>query len=312
MRARPKDVQIRGEDLMFREITAGRLLEEQAEKMGGSRFLTFAEDGRTWTYGQFNTEVNRLAHGLVAIGVRPGDRVGIMSPNRPEYLFSSFAIRKLGAIEVGINGELRGSDLDKMLRRAQPRLVILDPTYNANFATVALQATLDGIISLGPPPPAFSGTVYAYETIRTDDTENPDTYSDDMDLALMVLSGGTTGVSKGIIGSHRYVNSFSHGLINTYDISTTDRVYAPWPLHHIVGPACDTNTALLAGAGGRSGSPVLNVAFDGRSHQVRDHLDDGAWNFPKDHVEHPQKPPGPSPQDAFYVGSTASRAQHEI
>ena len=68
-----------------------------------------------WTYGEFQHEVNRFATGLLALGVEPGDRVGIWSPNRYEWLLTQFATAKIGAVMVCINPAYRLYELEYAL-----------------------------------------------------------------------------------------------------------------------------------------------------------------------------------------------------
>lgn len=233
---------------MTHNLTAGQLLEQQAVEMGPAPFLIYTETGQSHSFAETNAHTNRLAHGLRALGIHAGDTVGMMMPNHPDYLFASFAIRKLGAIEVGINGDLQGEPLERAMCRALPRVLILDEGYNQNFETLPRGLHPDVLICRGAAPNGFGGQIVAFEDMRTAITDNPGTVSDPQDASLMLLSGGTTGLSKGILTSHTFLNSVARGLVETYAIGPQDAVYAPWPLHHGTGSACDVHTALMAGA----------------------------------------------------------------
>src|ERR687893_790363 len=87
----------------------GTLLERQAAVFADRTLVTIVETGATLTYGEFDEKVNRVAHGLEAIGVRQGDFVSLMLHNCLEFLLASYALKKLGAVEVAINSEFRGT-----------------------------------------------------------------------------------------------------------------------------------------------------------------------------------------------------------
>jgi len=93
----------------FRKRTLGELPGEAARRWGDREALLF--EGRRWTYAEFAAEVDRVAKGLIGLGVEPGEHVGIWMTNRPEWLFLMFAIPKVGAVTVGLNTRYRADDV---------------------------------------------------------------------------------------------------------------------------------------------------------------------------------------------------------
>src|SRR4029078_3969481 len=87
-------------------------------------FLTFVDDDTELTYGEFNAEVNRVAHGLISFGVHHGDFVAIMLRNSVIFLITSYALKKVGAVEVAVNAEFRGPGLARMLNLTKLPLLI--------------------------------------------------------------------------------------------------------------------------------------------------------------------------------------------
>jgi fatty-acyl-CoA synthase len=93
--------------------------------------------GRRWTYSQLRSEVDAMAHGLLAVGIGKGDRVGIWAPNCPEWLITQYATAKIGAILVTINPAYQTSELEYVLKAAGIRLLVAaqsfkDSDYAAN------------------------------------------------------------------------------------------------------------------------------------------------------------------------------------
>ncbi|MEX0741358.1 MAG: AMP-binding protein, partial [Phycisphaeraceae bacterium] len=108
--------------LNYPSTTLGRLLDQTADRFAESPALIYQD--QTWTYQQLLSYTNRIAGGLAALGVRPGDRVVLTLPNCPEYIGSFFAIQKLGAIVVNAGPLVGHDDLVALLRKTQPRLLI--------------------------------------------------------------------------------------------------------------------------------------------------------------------------------------------
>src|SRR5579884_1907000 len=135
----------------------GQLLELRAAEVGQRDFLVMA-DGVRLTYAEFNERVNQVAHGLADNGVARRDRVAIMLTNSPEFMLASYALKKLGAIEVAINTHFRGPGLAHTLNLPESELLITetgfidaicaiagDLTHLRRVALTDGAATLDGL-----------------------------------------------------------------------------------------------------------------------------------------------------------------------
>lgn len=84
-------------------ITLGQLLERQRAQYGRLECVVFPWSGVRWTYAQLDEQANRLAKGLLAMGISKGDRIGIMAGNCEEYVVVFFAAARVGAILVVLN-----------------------------------------------------------------------------------------------------------------------------------------------------------------------------------------------------------------
>src|SRR3546814_4095618 len=110
-------------------LTTG--LEHQAQTIGDRPILSWQDDGETLSFAAVNVRVNRLAHGLAAHGVAKGDMVAILLPNCLDYVFSWFALSKLGAIEVAISDAYKGPFLAHPFRLSRARVLIVAPALIA-------------------------------------------------------------------------------------------------------------------------------------------------------------------------------------
>jgi len=100
----------------------GRILEERAKKYRKKPALLF--EGKQISYAQLNESVNKLANGLKGLGIKKGDRVAIMLPNIPEFVYSFYALQKLGAIAVPFNTMYKGREVLHILNDSGAKAII--------------------------------------------------------------------------------------------------------------------------------------------------------------------------------------------
>src|SRR5688500_11534785 len=98
------------EPLLYK--TVGIVLEDAARRWGDRTALIVRHQNIRWTYRELNAAADRLAAGLIKLGLQPGDRVGIWSPNRYEWVLTQFATAKAGLILVNVNPAYRMSELE--------------------------------------------------------------------------------------------------------------------------------------------------------------------------------------------------------
>ncbi len=186
-----------GEEPRFRDNLA-TLVEAVADALTAldpSRTALVHGD-RALTWAQFDDRAARLAGSLAAAGVGPGDRVGIGLHNSPEYLESVVAALKLRAVPVNVNYRYRETELEQVLAMVDARALVCDGTL-ADPA-VAVAARLPGLRAVvvagdGPVPGAATG--YA-DAVAGPAMARQERSPDDQ---VIVLTGGTTGLPKGVV-----------------------------------------------------------------------------------------------------------------
>ncbi|QRP46774.1 AMP-binding protein [Amycolatopsis sp. FDAARGOS 1241] len=192
-----------------------------------------------WTYAEFKADVDTLAHGLVAKGIRKGDRVGIWSPNRAEWTVLQYATAKIGAILVNINPAYRSHELEYVLKQAGVRmLVAADKFKTSDYAAMIEEvrpkcADLEFVVLLGTD--AWTDLMAA--GIGGDPAELAKlqaNLSADDPINIQYTSG-TTGFPKGATLSHHNIlnNGFFVGELCNY--TEEDRVCIPVPFYHCFG-----------------------------------------------------------------------------
>ncbi len=116
-------------------MNLGKMLAESGWKYPENIALIFRE--RKLTYGELNKEVNRLAHGLIRLGIKPGDRVAILLGNSPEFVIGYFAILKSGASVVPLNNTFKEGELKYILGDSQSRLVLTSSPFRETLNKVS-------------------------------------------------------------------------------------------------------------------------------------------------------------------------------
>jgi len=222
--------------------------------------LAIVDAGKTpelrLTYIQMNDRANRLAQALASIGVGKGDRVAILALDGVEHLDLLFACGKLGAIHTALNWRLHWREVQQILADVTPTVLLYDDTLKDSVAELARAGTsvrhwihLDGIgISgsrhYGDLLDAAPATPCRCESLVEED------------IAAIVFTGGTTGLSKGAQISHRQIawnglNSVIH------DVGRGDVYLNVFPMFHVGGLFVYTLPQVIMG-----GTTVLLKRFD--------------------------------------------------
>ena len=193
------------------------LLEERASELPDRAFLALA-GGVRLTFGEFNREVNRVAHGLAEL-VRPGDRVACMLPNSLESLLVSYALKKLAAVEVAVNTDFAAQDSRACSTRARPRCssptVISSPTLSRSSRS---SSTCAPSWSRGATRASRGGARRARRAHQRAHRQPALAAIADTDLMSVLFTSGTTGQAKGCMLSHRYAVRMATGLITALEL----------------------------------------------------------------------------------------------
>jgi fatty-acyl-CoA synthase len=225
-------------------------------------------DDRCITYREWNDQVNRTANFLRdRLSVRKGDRVAILASNCVEYLDLWFACGKIGAIVHLLNWRLTAHELAGLVADGSPSVMVYGPDFEALAGDLRSTVTsVERFIALGHPPTrddlAFS-----------DREEFPDSEPPEVDLVwddpwAICYTGGTTGLPKGAILTHRSITANSVNTVMSWRLTADDVAILQMPLFHTGG--FNAFTAPLVHVGGTSivcGGFDLDQTFD----LIRDH-----------------------------------------
>jgi malonyl-CoA/methylmalonyl-CoA synthetase len=201
-----------------------------------SAVLVDVPGGERLTYADADRGSARIANALVALGVRPGDRVGLQIEKSPQALLVYLACIRSGAVLLAMNPAYTEAETDYLVADACPAVVIGDPARAAPSGPVVLTADESG-----------SGTLAAAAA------EQPDHFDDverePGDLAAILYTSGTTGRPKGAMLTHRNLASNALALHRAWGFVPDDVLLHALPMYHAHGLFVATNCVLANGTG---------------------------------------------------------------
>jgi putative long chain acyl-CoA synthase len=221
-------------------ISLGRIIDEQAHDAPQGEFLLF--DGRVHTYEAVNRRINNVVRGLIEVGVRQGDRVGVLMETRPSALVAIAALSRLGAVAVVMRPD---ADLATTIRLGGVTEILTDPTnLDAARQQPGQVLVLGGGESRDLHLPE-DADVIDMEKIDPDAVELPAWYRPNpglaRDLAAIAFSTASGELVAKQITNYRWAVS-AFGTASTAVLDRRDTVYCLTPLHH--------ESALLVNLGG--------------------------------------------------------------
>jgi crotonobetaine/carnitine-CoA ligase len=217
-----------------------RILEGAAKSRPEDVFYVWQE--RELSVGDVNARANRLAHGLVAIGVEAGRRVAVLMENSPAYMDLWFALAKVGAVEVPINTAYRGDLLAYQLKNCGATLVFVDPEHAGRVEEVRDDVQEMRVVRADP-----DGEGFRELSALSEDVTDLATPVDVRDLGSVLYTSGTTGPSKGVMLSHHQQATFGMFYAQIVGLADDDVVLNYLPHFHIAGKFLST-ACLLTGA----------------------------------------------------------------
>ena len=258
-------------DPWVRGLTIGEALRRRASELPDHEALVFPQRGFRATYAEYDTQVDAVALGLLAMGIENGDHVALWATNWPEWVLLHLATARIGAVLVTVNPAYRGHELAYALEQSDARALFMIDGFKTSdyFALVAeacpeladaepgqLRAArfpeLRWVVSIPEPAGAGMGTwaamIEAGAAVPESELRQREAQLDPEQPINLQYTSGTTGFPKGVLLSHRnlLLNAFYIGAFQ--NLTQDDRVCVPVPFYHCFGCVIGTLCSLVHGA----------------------------------------------------------------
>ncbi len=238
------------------EITIGQALDRAAEHWGDADALVSVAQGIRWSWRELALRADAMAAGLLAMGLRSGDRIGIWSPNCAEWALTQFAAAKIGLILTTINPAYQTSELEFTLNKVGVKAVVAAERFKTSDYVSMLEAVnvprLEHRIKIGG---ASRQGWLQYDTV-SDLASAADrsrvreigACADHREAANIQFTSGTTGLPKGATLSHRNILNNGWLVGRAQQLGPNDRICVPVPLYHCFGMVMGNLAGVTCGA----------------------------------------------------------------
>ena len=275
-------------DAPLSDTTIAGLLADTAARFPDRPAAVFREQGVRWTWRQFQAEVDAFASRLNALGLRAGDRLGIWSPNRCEWLVTQFATARLGVILVNINPAYRLSELEYALNVSGCRAIVSAERLKSSRYLEMLRTLAPELDSCEPGQLQAARLPSLQIVIRMGDERTPGMLNypellsrgrESPDVAALDAIGtglgcrqpiniqftsGTTGNPKGATLTHHNVVNNARFIAQAMRFTEHDSLCIPVPLYHCFGMVLSVLACVSTGATmvfpGESFDPTATLA----------------------------------------------------
>jgi len=244
--------------------TIGQNLKQTADAYPDNDALVCVTQNYRATYSQFYSQTTTIAKALLAKGITKGDRVGIWSPNRAEWVLLQYATARIGAILVNINPAYRATELEYVLKQSGVKMLVSAPA----FKTSDYKAMVDEVTANCPD---LKETVYLDKTwdgflAFAEDVSNANLDAIERTLQFdepinIQYTSGTTGFPKGVTLTHHNLLNNGYFIGVRLQYTSADRVCIPVPFYHcfgmVIGNLCCTSHGAAMVIPSESFDPVL-------------------------------------------------------
>ena len=240
------------------ELTIGDYFKQQVAAGPDHEFVVYPDRELRWTYCDLDVRTDELARGLLAIGMKPGDHLGVWARNIPDWLTFMYACAKAGIVMVTVNPVYKSHELDYVLKQSDMKaLCVIDAYRDVDYLKIIRDLVpeslgvqrgflrseeypfLENLIYMGPEK--HRGFYSVPELLLLgrhrpeSDLEWARSQFDNNDVVMMQYTSGTTGFPKGVMLTHRNILNNGFYIGEGQKLRPDDRVCLPVPFFHCFG-----------------------------------------------------------------------------
>lgn len=254
-----------------REATIGQLLDEITEKVPDQDAVVYVDRDYRLTWREFRDTVDKTAKGLMALGVKKGEKVAVWATNVPHWVTLQFATARIGAILLTININYRNAEIDYLLKQSDcENIFIIDGYRDTDYVKTIYELIpelkdrsrdrlnsdnypkLKRVFFLGPEKHRgmYSWNELLALNVQVSDEEYRQRQGElsPHDVVNMQYTSGTTGFPKGVMLTHFNITNNGYWTGANQNFSPKDRVCVPVPLFHCFGCVLAVMACLNHGA----------------------------------------------------------------
>ena len=247
------------------DLTVGDLLDLRANEIPDKEAIVYnyPESGLELrlNYRQYNDVVNRLAKGLMALGVEKGDHIAVWATNVPEWIFLEMALAKIGAVLVTVNTNYKADEIEYVLRQGDIRMLFMIDGFRNNSYLESIYSILPEIRDIHDPLDqdirngklpelrkvvlinsaakpgmlSYSQVLDLSEKVTDEELKARQASVSPYDVAQMQYTSGTTGFPKGVMITHHSLVNQSHVATTRGNLRDDERYVSSMPLFHVAG-----------------------------------------------------------------------------
>jgi long-chain acyl-CoA synthetase len=205
----------------------------------------FVEGGwEKFSYRQLDDMVTRLAAGLLKLGLKPGDHIGVLGENRPQWAIAYIAVQRMGGITVPLDRMMSDAELHHIIAESESKAVIV----SAEYLGIVLDAYRPGLIIIDMDNGDREGTLKFNEVLKSSPTI-PDFHKVGLeDIAVIIFTSGTTGYSKGVMLTHNNIIGNVASCYQIFELGPESHLVSVLPMHHTFEATCGFLFPLYLGA----------------------------------------------------------------
>lgn len=241
------------------EITMGNMLDQIASRYPDNDAVVYTDRPYRRTYAEFAAETDKIARGMLALGIKKGDKVAIWATNHQQWLLTMFATAKIGAIMVTVNTSYKIFELEYLLRQSDTSTLILMEGYrDVSYTDIVNQLNpglkdsapgqsvfphlpyLKNVIYFGtaPTPPGMYNWDHLQEIaqeVSEEELAQQKALLDCHEVINIQYTSGTTGYPKGVMLTHYNLVNNGKSIGDCMDFTEKDRLCIPVPFFHCFG-----------------------------------------------------------------------------